>query len=245
MITRAVVLAGGHATRLRPLTTSINKHMLPVYDRPMIQHVVESLVSWGVTDILVLGNNIHFQPVMMLLEDGRKFGCAITYSYEVETISPGKHLALARPFARDEPFLLICGDSFFRTALPLNRLSVPHLWAMPLNDLDDFRKYAEVELVDGFVRRIVEKPLVQSTGLIQTGAWAFGPDVFERSERLMRTVQGEVQIRTIVQEYVQDGLMRGSIIPPGSFLDLGTFEALFQASALARAESKTATTIAA
>lgn len=237
MIKKAVVLAGGHATRLRPLTTSINKHMLPVYDRPMIQQVVESLVDWGIEEILVLGNNDFFQPVMQLLEDGQSFECSITYSYQRETVSPGKHLAMAKPFANGEPFLLICGDSFYRTSLSLSGLKLPHLWGMPLNDADDFRKYAEVDVAGGIVRKITEKPLVQQTGLVQTGAWAFETDVFERSAFLMRTIEGEVQIRTLVQQYVQEGIMHATILPPGSFLDLGTPEALFQASAIAREQA--------
>jgi glucose-1-phosphate thymidylyltransferase len=236
MVRKAVVMAGGLATRLRPLTTSINKHMLPVYDRPIIQHVVENTVASGVTDILMLLNHSFAQPVMELLEDGEKFGCSILYGYQKEVVSVGKHIANARQFIGDEPFLLMLGDSWFRVPLRLSDIGTPNLWVMPLTDgFDDFRKYPKVTLSrDSRVTDIIEKPSVQKTGLIQTGAFVFPPDVFDRSARLVRSVEGEVQVRTIVSEYVTEGRMHATLLPPQSFLDLGTVEALYLGNSLER-----------
>lgn len=246
MVRKAVVMAGGLATRLRPLTTSTNKHLLPIYDKPMIQHVVERIVESGVTDILMLLNNSFAQPVMELLEDGEKLNCSILYGYQKEVVSVGKHLANARDFVGDEPFLLMLGDSYFRVPLELSRVDIPNLWVMPLQDgFDDFRKYPEVTLSpEGKVVDIVEKPTAQKTGLIQTGAFVFPPDVFERSERLVRDVEGEVQVRVIVHEYVREGRMHATLLPPQSFLDLGTVEALYQGNTLER-ERRFSTKVAA
>lgn len=235
MVRKAVIMAGGLATRLRPLTTAINKHMLPVYDRPMIQRVVEHVVASGVTDMLMLLNNSFAQPVMELLEDGERLGCSILYGYQKDVVSVGKHIANARQFVGDEPFLLMLGDSYFRAPLALSGIGIPNLWVMPLHDgFDDFRKYPEVTVENGRVTDIVEKPEMQKTGLIQTGAFVFPPDVFDRSARLVRDVVGEVQVRTIVHEYVDEGRMHATLLPPQSFLDLGTVEALYLGTTLER-----------
>lgn len=238
---KAVVMAGGQATRLRPLTTAINKHMLPVYDRPMIQRNIETLVASGITEIRVLLNNTFAQPVMELLEHGEKLGAHITYGYERSVVSVGKHIAMAEKFIGDEPFILYLGDSFYRHALDLRGVneSGAFMWVMSLGEDDDFRKYAEVELDDTRSRviDIIAKPTVPKTGMVQTGAWIFPPDVFARSHRLIKTVEGEVQVRTIVAEYVKEGSMYATVLPPGSFLDLGTPEALHRANVIAREEA--------
>lgn len=237
MVRKAVVMAGGLATRLRPLTQSTNKHMLALYDRPMIQHVIETVVASGITDIVVHLTNSFAQPVMQLLEDGSRFGCAIYYSYQPMGDSVAKQLSSVRRFMGNEPFLLMLGDSWFRSPLIVTDLTIPHMWVMPLEGFDDFRKYAEVTIgKDRHVVDIQEKPVRPITSIVQTGAWVFSSDVFDRALRLIRTNKEEVRVRTLVREYVQEGRMHATILPPRSFLDCGTFEALFQAGALVREE---------
>lgn len=242
MVRKAVVMAGGLATRLRPLTTSINKHMLPVYDRPMIQRVIEHLVRSGITDILILLNHSFAQPVMELLEHGDQFGCSITYGYERQaaTTGIGKHLAYARSFVGNEPFMVMLGDSYYTKPFNLVGLKRPHLWAMPLDPkFDDFRKYAEIELSSDGTRviNITEKPAIQKTGIIQTGAWVFNPDVFDLSDRFLRECPGEVQMRTIVAHYLRTNTLWVTMLPAQSFLDLGTPDALLLAGTMAKQES--------
>lgn len=239
---KAVITAGGFATRLRPLTVATNKHLLPVYDRPMIQRNVELVVESGVTHIMVLLNHIHAQPVMELLEDGKKLGAHIVYGYQREPISVGHHLDIAKHFVGDDLFLLYLGDNFYRSALDISNIEirgVPHMWVMPLNGEDDFRKYAEVFLESNGsdVSRIVEKPTEQKTGLVQTGAWVFTPEVFARTKRLREEVVGEVQVRTIVADYIREKKMRATTLPRGSFLDLGTVEALYRANTIVHTDS--------
>lgn len=233
---KAVVMAGGNATRLYPASRVVNKHMLPVYDRPMIQHVVELLVSSGITDIHILLNNDYAFPIQQHLEGGAAFDCSITYSYERKAISPVLHLLMAQKFVGDNSFTLICGDSFYRAPLALDGITSPHMWVMPLGDFDDFSKYAEVGLDDDSrVVSFTEHPTEQKTGVIQTGAWLLPPDAFGRAARLMNEATSEVQIRHLVREYIDEGTMHATMIPPESFLDLGTPEALYQASTLVRA----------
>lgn len=245
MVRKAVVTAGGLATRLRPLTEATNKHMLALYDRPIIQHVVEMVVASGITDILVQLTNHFAQPVMQVLRDGSDFGCSIYYSYRPNGDSVAKQLANARQFVGHEPFLLMLGDSYYRVPLPGLDKPAPHMWIMPLQGFDDFRKYAEVALSpEGKVTSLATRVEVPITGIVQTGAWTFPADAFEKAERLVRGTESEVMVRHLVGEYVDEGRMRATLLPPKSFLDLGTFEALHVANCLAR-EDRLARQIAA
>lgn len=237
---RAVLMSGGLGTRLRPLTLTTNKHLLTVYDRPMIQRNVELLVASGIKEILVLLNHAFAQSVMEVLEDGAQFGASILYGYQRDVVSIGRHLAVAETFAQSQPFLLLLGDSFYTQTLTLpDPEQCPHMWVMPLGDEDDFHKYAEVTLsADGrHVTSITPNPDRQTSGIIQTGAWILPPDVFDRARRLIQTSAGEVRVRTIVTEYVDDGHMSATLIPRDSFLDLGTHEALLRANRIARISS--------
>jgi glucose-1-phosphate thymidylyltransferase len=242
MVQKAVVMAGGYAKRLRPLTTATNKHMLPVYDKPMIQRVIETIVASGVTDILVLLTHSYAQPVMELLEHGDALGCSIHYEYEREASDVGNRIMCAKRFIGGEPFLLMLGDSYYAKPLNLERLQYPHMWVMPLGPaFDDFRKYAEVELSPDKkqVIAITEKPTKQKSGIIQTGAWVFGSDVCDLAARMRRSegVPNEVQVRTIVNHYLAHNKMWATMLPPRSFLDLGTPDALLQAGILAKEEA--------
>lgn len=238
LVGKAVVTAGGLATRLRPLTKATNKHMLPLYDRPVIQHVIETVVASGVTDILVQLTNAFAQPVMQLLEDGSEFGCNICYTYRPNGDSVAKQLANARSFVDGKPFLLVLGDSYFRFPFSGLESSEPRMLVMPLREFDDHRKYAEVRVdqrEDGLhvtdITTDVGEPV---TGIIQTGAWVFPTDVFEKAERLVAVSKGETMVRHIVREYIDEGRMRATMLPPNSFLDVGTKEALYLANTLAR-----------
>ncbi len=235
MVRKAVIMAGGLATRLRPLTLATNKHMLPVYDRPMIQHVIETVVSSGITDIMVQLTNTFAQPVMELLRDGEPYNCSICYGYQSMGDSVAKMLRSCRTFMNGEPFLLMLGDSFYRAPLQDLDKPAPHMWVMPLQEFDDPRKYAEVRLDGGVITDIADNLFTPSTGIVQTGAWLFPPDVFERAERLLRVSRDrEVKVRHLAREYAQVGGMGATLLPPESFLDLGTIEALYKAQTLMR-----------
>lgn len=234
---KAVIMAGGKASRLLPLTEAVNKPMLPVYNRPMIEHVIVTLVEAGITDILVLLGHLSAESVMVQLEDGARFGCSILYCYLRDPGSIPRHLGIARAFVGSDDFVLMLSDSLFLTPLSFEGKKSPHMWAMPLDaDFDDFRKYAEVELSEDHTKVIslTGKVVEPVTGIIQTGVWVFGPDVFGVAEGLLRnpTLSREIQVRDIAQYYVQKGEMNATLLPPRSFLDLGTIDALFLANVL-------------
>lgn len=233
---KAVIMAGGKATRLQPLTGAINKPMLPVYNRPMIEHVIVTLVEAGVTDILVVLGNLSAESVMVQLENGDRFGCSILYCYLRDPGSVVDHLRVARAFVGSDEFVLMLADSLFLTRLSFDGIRAPHMWAMPLEaDFDDFRKYPEVRLSEDSMHivELIEKVEKPETRLVQTGVWIFGPDVFDIASRLVLSHPvKDLQIRNIAQEYVRSGTLGVTLLPPRSFLDLGTIDALLLANIL-------------
>lgn len=224
-IQKAVVVAGGKGTRLEDLKFDLNKHCLPVYDKPMIEHVIQTLVQSGIKEILVLLNWRYPETIMTILEDGSRFGCDIYYRYLRECHGPGRELFLAREWVGTDEFLLITGDSLYVEPLNLHGVQSPHMWVMPLDDeFDDLSKYSSVVVEDGFVEAFIKNGSTTS-GLIQTGAWVFHPRIFATVFRLNQENR-EIRIRDIVEAVMESETITCTILPPHSFIDLGTPEAL-------------------
>lgn len=228
---KAVLISGGLGTRLGRLTNgSVSKQRLPVYDKPMIEHVVECLVAGGCDDILVLLNGKNPQLILESLEEGSRFGCQISYKHFNDTLhGPVRHFLVAEKWVGDEPFVLMLGDSFFVAPLQFVDKSAPHIWTMPLGDFDDPRKYGQVQVSGSKVTQLVEKPEAQFSDRIQTGVWLFPPDVFEKA-RAQQGKEGELHFGDLSMMYVNEGRMTHTSLPPRSYIDLGTPEALLRAA---------------
>lgn len=238
MPTKAIVMAGGKATRLYPQTIAINKHVLPVNGQPMIHWVVKTLTDGGVEEILIILNNSHGQQVMEFLEDGEQYGCSITYGYHREPYGLMKHLQIGRSFARGEDVVLMLGDSLFlETPNFLNAPRGPHSWVTSLT-LDHFEKYGQVEIRNGLITKL-EKVSCCGTGIVQTGVWVLPPDAYDLADHLFRKHSDrEVQFTMLFQEYVREGRLTATLLPENSFLDLGTPDALRKGDQLLRRREK-------
>ncbi len=225
-------MAGGTGTRLAPLTNPLNKHVLPVGDRPMIVHVIESLINGGVQDILVLLNGRHPELLLEMLGDGSRFGCEITFKYQPETVSVSYHLLMAQNWVGQSDFVLMLGDSIFFAPLEFTNKTAPHMWVMPLDAFDDPSKYGQVILNGSRVERLIEKPRTQISNIIQTGAWLLPSDIFNKIKVAQKKWSGcdELHIGLIIPEYVEEHRMTYSMLPPSSYIDCGTLPALRSAA---------------
>jgi glucose-1-phosphate thymidylyltransferase len=236
---KAVVMAGGKGTRLAQAKGLLNKHVLPVFDRPMIEHVVNALVGGGATEILILLNWRYPEAVMEVLEDGSRLGCEIYYRYVREIDGPGRQLWLAEKWVNGEDFVLMLGDSLYLHPLDFRSITAPHIWTMPLNGIDDPEKYGQVKVDGKRVLELREKPKILFSNLIQTATWFLPPDAFKKAKELEKTTEGEIHIGAIAEEYVREGRMTHTPLPAQSYLDLGTPESLLVAANLLRQRSNT------
>jgi len=200
----------------------------------MIEYPIRTLVEGGVTEILVLLNWRNPEAILEILEESNRFGCEIYYRYIKEVDGPGRQLWLAEKWVRNENFVLMLGDSLYLHPLQFDDVQAPHIWTMPLNGLDDPSKYGQVTVAGNRVLTLVDKPKDQVSDLIQTATWVLPPDAFEKARVLEQTVQGEVHIGMLAEEYVREGRMTHTSLPAGSYLDLGTPEALYKAAELVR-----------
>lgn len=227
---KGIILAGGLGTRLSPLTNPLNKHLLPVYDKPMIVHAIETLVAGGIHEIMVLLNGYHPGLFLEMLKDGLHLGCHLTYRYEeIRGEGPGNTLLLAERWVGQEDFVLILGDGVFFTELTFANKQAPHMFVMPLAGDDDPSKYGQVKISEGRVTEMVWKPTEIFSDLIQTTCFILPKDAFARIRQATRLANGEWPITALTQQYVDAGLMTCTELPPQSYIDCGTIDALSKA----------------
>ncbi len=228
---KGIIIAGGKGTRLYPLTNPLNKHLLPIYDRPMIMHVISALVGGGVTDILLSLNEKNPGLFLEMLKDGSDLGAHLMYVYEREIMGSGGTLLLAERWIGKEDFVAILGDSLYLTPLSFTGKKAPHLFAMPLNGHDDHEKYGQIKIKNGRVTKLVDKSMEYFSEIIQTACFIFPPDVFGLIRRLMKEKGNqEITISEISHYFIKEGRMRYTMIPEGSYIDCGTKDALLKAN---------------
>lgn len=239
VVNKAVIMSGGLGTRLKSLTDGVlNKHLCDIYDKKMIMHVVDTLVQGGITDIMLVQNGPHPGLFEEFLGTGKNFGCDIYYRNEREIGGPGRSLALAEKFVGNEDFVAILGDSMYFH--PLNFLTgkkSPYMHVMSLRGqngewFDDPQKYVQITLEGDVVKGFVKKPKELFSELIQTQCWVLpGNDVFSRIHKLNKEKkEGEVEFSDFISQYVEEGKMGYITIPPESFIDCGTHDALLKAA---------------
>lgn len=232
---RGVILAGGLGSRLLPMTRVTNKHLLPVYDRPMIYYPLQQLVHAGIQDILVVTGGNHAGDFLRLLGNGRQFGLArLHYAYQEGEGGIAEALALAEPFAEREPVVVILGDNLFEQPIRpfVQEFSNRGGGAMVLlKAVPDPERFGVAELEDGRIVRVVEKPTQPASDLAVTGCYMFDPQVFDLIRAIAPSERGELEITDVNNRYIEAGEMHHQILS-GWWTDAGTVPSLFRATSL-------------
>jgi len=219
---RGVVLAGGLATRLKPLSNVLNKHLFPVYDLPMIYYPIKTLADGGIKDILVVIGERSAGDIVSLLQDGSELGVDITYRYQGGGALGIAHaLNIARDFV-DGDFTLILGDNLFFDTLNFTAMTVPHLFLTKSNTPE---KFGVAEIDDGKIIRIVEKPKEFVSNLIVTGLYLYPSSVFEIIDSLEPSTRGEFEITDLNNKL---GGCDYTVID--KWYDVGEYDTLLEAS---------------
>ncbi len=233
---KGVILAGGLGTRLYPLTKVTNKHLLPVYNRPMIHFPIECLCKAGIRDILLVTGGDSAGDFLKLLGDGAEFGARLFYAYQKGEGGIADALRLAEGFVGEERFCCVLGDNLVERSVRSASENYQRQTAgarILLHRVPDPERFGVAEVESGKVVSIVEKPRNPRSDLAVTGLYFYDRQVFEIIRTLKPSNRGELEITDVNNWYLERGQLSFEILE-GWWSDAGTFESLFKASTLVR-----------
>lgn len=231
---RGILLAGGHGSRLGPLSVATSKQLLPVYDKPLIFYPLSTLMIAGVREILVIVAPRDLSAVQALLGNGAALGISITYAVQDEPRGIADALVIARDFIEDEPVCLILGDNvLFGSGLGQMLRSLSPLGCATVFAIESLepQNYAVVTLSeDGTPVNIVEKPTHPDSRWIVPGLYFYPPDSATRALELATSPRGELEITDLNRDYMSCGQLSVVKLPRGTYwIDAGTPESLAEA----------------
>jgi glucose-1-phosphate thymidylyltransferase len=236
---KGIVLAGGTGSRLVPLTKVTNKHLLPVYDRPMIYYPIETLVKAGIDSILIVTGGKNAGDFLRLLGSGKDLSSArLNYTYQEGEGGIADALSLAEDFADGERICVILGDNIISGSI---RKPVEDYRRQPsgakilLKEVDDAKRFGVAEVRAGTVLGIEEKPEHPKSNYAVTGIYMYDETVFSKIRRLVPSARHELEITDINNMYIAEGTMTSALLD-GWWTDAGTFESLRNATNLVAAE---------
>ncbi len=234
---KGLVLAGGTATRLYPLTIVTNKHLLPIYDRPMIYYPLDTLAGMGIREVMVIVGGKSVGDIVELLGDGRHFGLDLTYRYQRGALGIAHAIGLARDFIGDDSFCVVLGDNILRGD-PLASLARQfedgqHGAGTLLYRVPDPERFGVAEFdAAGRVAGFEEKPKVPKSDLIPIGVYFLRPDAFDVIEGLAPSGRGEFEITDVLNHYIPGGRLFAPVYE-GHWADAGTVPSLLRAAEMA------------
>lgn len=232
---RGVVLAGGLGTRLGALTSIVNKHLLPIYDKPMIYYPITALVNAGIEDILIVTGGRNAGDFLRLLGNGSEFGLKhINYTYQQGEGGIAEALGLAEHFGQGEKLCIILGDNIIENDISeaVEDFRRQERGAkILLKEVPDPERFGVAEMVDGRILSIEEKPNQPKSNYAVTGIYMFDGTVFEKIKRLDRSARGELEITDVNNQYISEGTMTYATLD-GWWTDAGTVDSLRKATNL-------------
>jgi len=233
---KGVILAGGLGTRLHPLTKITNKHLLPIYDRPMIYYPLQTLVDAGIDDILLVTGGNNAGDFLKLLGNGKEFGLKhLNYTYQEGEGGIAEALGLAEYFSEGDSVIVILGDNIIeksiKTAVDTFKQQGGGAKIL-LKEVADPQRFGVAELDGEKVVNIVEKPKQPKSNLIVTGVYMYDSEVFDIIKTLKPSGRHELEITDVNNRYIQDNKMTFEVLD-GWWTDAGTFESLYRANSLA------------
>jgi glucose-1-phosphate thymidylyltransferase len=239
---KGVVLAGGTGSRLFPLTKITNKHLLPIYEKPMIYYPIETLVDAGIRDILIVTGGKNAGDFLRLLANGKQFGLShIDYTYQEGEGGIADALALAEHFADGQKLCVILGDNIIEGSIREAVEDFRHQSRgakILLKEVPDAERFGVAEICGDRIVNIEEKPKRPKSNFAVTGIYMYDSTVFEKVRALVPSRRGELEITDVNNAYIHEGAMTFDFLK-GWWTDAGTFDSLLRAANLV-AQSVTA-----
>jgi glucose-1-phosphate thymidylyltransferase len=232
---KGIVLAGGTGSRLFPLTKITNKHLLPIFDKPMIYYPIQTLVDAGIEDIMVVTGGKNSGDFLRLLANGKLFGLKhINYTYQEGEGGIADALALAEHFAENESICVVLGDNIIETDIrqAADAFRQQGVGArILLKEVHDAERFGVAELNGDKIVGIEEKPRQPKSNYAVTGIYMYDSTVFEKIKTLVPSGRGELEITDVNNAYIREGTMSFSFLE-GWWTDAGTFDSLLRAANL-------------
>jgi glucose-1-phosphate thymidylyltransferase len=230
---KGVVLAGGTGSRLFPLTKVTNKHLLPVYNKPMVYYPIQTLVNADITDILLVTGGKNAGEFLRLLGNGKDFGLKhMNYTYQEREGGIAEALGLAEHFASGERICVVLGDNLIehnicQAAETFKKQD--HGAKVILKQVPDAQRFGVAEVRGSRVVNIKEKPKAPKSDYAVIGVYFYDSSVFEKIRRLKPSGRGELEITDVNNFYIEEGTLTHEILD-GWWTDAGTFESLLRAN---------------
>jgi len=231
---KGIVLAGGAGSRLFPLTKITNKHLLPIYDKPMIYYPIETLVEAGINEILLVTGGRNSGDFLRLLANGKQFGAHLSYTYQEGEGGIADALSLAEHFAHGDSICVILGDNLIEGSI---REAVDEFRAQGrgakilLKEVPDAERFGVAEIEGDRIIGIEEKPSRPKSHFAVTGIYMYDASAFEKIKTLVPSGRGELEITDVNNAYIAEGTMSFSYLE-GWWTDAGTFDSLLRAANL-------------
>ena len=228
---KGVILAGGTGSRLYPLTKVTNKHLLPVYDKPMIYYPLQTLLGAGIEEIMIVSGRGHAGHFLELLGSGEEWGARFTYQIQEKEGGIAQALSLAERWADEEDVTVILGDNIFQDTVKGDIDTFSSGAKIFLKEVPDANRFGVAELKDDKIVSIEEKPQKPKSRYAVTGLYIYDSSVFEIIRTIKPSGRGELEITDVNNAYMKKGEMRYSILR-GFWTDAGTFDTLIRAGVL-------------
>jgi len=237
---KGVILAGGLGTRLVPLTKITNKHLLPIYNRPMIYYPLQTIITAGIEDILIVTGGKNAGDFLRLLGNGSEFGLKdIHYTYQEGEGGIADALGMAEHFADNEKIVVILGDNIIEDNIApyVEEFKKQKSGAkILLKEVPDPNRFGVPVITNGKITAIEEKPKLPASNYAVTGVYMYNHTVFDIIHDLRPSKRKELEITDVNNTYLERGNMTYNILK-GWWTDAGTFESLFKANELVRGKS--------
>jgi glucose-1-phosphate thymidylyltransferase len=231
---KGIILAGGSGTRLRPLTKVTSKQLLPIYNKPMIFYPLETLLTAGIKDILVIVAPDHAGDFLKLLGSGNEFGCKFTYEIQDKPEGLAQAFIIGQNFIGDDSVTLILGDNLFEDDFSSAISTFQSGARVFAKQVPDPERFGVVEY-DGQMKAISieEKPAQPKSDYAVTGLYIYDNTVVEKAKSLAPSARGEIEITDLNNVYLKEGTLDVAPVT-GRWMDTGTFESLHEAILFAR-----------
>jgi glucose-1-phosphate thymidylyltransferase len=232
---KGIVLAGGTGSRLFPLTKITNKHLLPIFDKPMIYYPIQTLVDAGIKDLMIVTGGRNSGDFLRLLANGKEFGLKhINYTYQEGEGGIAEALALCEHFAEGCKVCVILGDNIIEASIAdavRNFENQERGAKILLKQVDDAERFGVAEIAGDRIVGIEEKPARPKSNFAVTGIYMYDETVFDKTRTLKPSARGELEITDVNNAYIAEGTMSFNYLE-GWWTDAGTFESLQRAATL-------------